>query len=211
MHELFRTLGQQMGLQLVRGILPQSIDNYLNDAIMEVTRQIVLSNAQSVFQDKVTIQNNSVSQVNSVRTLCGKLVSEVLDDVINIDSKTNRIMFYISFAVIFENKIAKARFIEIDKVHDVLNDYCSRASSDYPIITYIGNDSVNDSFQIYSDENKPNKVEVNFIKLPKVVKYSEIEEDRINCDLPEHLHYQVVELAVNKFFNSVGSTAQNVN
>ena len=121
-------------------------------------------------------------------------------------------MFYTSFNLIFEDKTRKARFVEIDKLQDTLNDYCNRASSNYPIITYIGNDSVNDNFEVYSgDKEKPVKAEMNFIKLPKVVKFSEVEEERINCDLPVHTHYQIVELAVNKFFQSVGSTAHNVN
>lgn len=212
MHRLFRTLGQQMGLQLVRAILPESIDAYLNTAIMEYTRTVIASNVQTVFQDKVTVQNNPISQINSVRTLYGRLVSEISDNRIVVDSTSNRIMFYTSFNLIFEDKTRKARFVEIDKLQDTLNDYCNRASSNYPVITYVGNDSVNDNFEVYSgDKEKPVKAEMNFIKLPKVVKFSEVEEERINCDLPVHTHHQIVELAVNKFFQSVGSTAHNVN
>ena len=212
MHRLFRTLGQQMGLQLVRAILPESIDAYLNDAIMEYARTAVASNVQTVYQDKVTVQNNPISQINSVRTLYGRLVSEISNNRVVVDSIANRIMFYTSFNLVFEDKTRKARFVEIDKLQDTLNDYCNRASSNYPIITYIGNDSVNDNFEVYSgDKEKPVKAEMNFIKLPKVVKFSEVEEERINCDLPVHTHYQIVELAVNKFFQSVGSTAHNVN
>ena len=212
MHELFRTLGQQMGLQLVRAILPQSIDNYLNDTIMEVARQSVLNNAQTVYQDKVTVQNNPISQVNSIRTLVGRIVYEISENPVSIDADSNRIMFYTSFSLKFGDKTRKARFIEIDKVDDVLSDYCNRASSEYPVITYIGNDSVNDNFELYfGNKEKPTEIEVNYIKLPATVKYSDIEEERVDCDLPEHLHYRIVELAVDKFFNSVGSTAHNVN
>ena len=42
MHNAFRTFGQAMGLQLVRGILPESIDVYLNAAIIEKCRSILL-------------------------------------------------------------------------------------------------------------------------------------------------------------------------
>lgn len=212
MHRLFRTLGQQMGLQLVRAILPESIDAYLNDAIMEYTRTAIASNVQTVFQDKVTVQNNPISQINSVRTLYDRLVSEISDNRIIVDSTSNRIMLYTSFNVIFRDRSAKARFVEIDKLQDTLNDYCNRASSNYPIITYVGNDTVNDNFNVYfGDKEKPTKVEINFIRLPKVVKYSEVPNEQISCDLPVHTHYQIVELAVNKFFQSVGSTAHNVN
>lgn len=41
MHNEFRTFGQVMGLQLVRGILPESIDVYLNAAINETVRNII--------------------------------------------------------------------------------------------------------------------------------------------------------------------------
>lgn len=201
-----------MGLQLVRAILPESIDAYLNAAIMEYVRTSIASNVQTVYQDKITVQNNPISQINSVRTLYGRLINEVSDNKLVVDATSNRIMLYTSFNTIFEDKSVKARFIEIDKLQDTLNDYCNRASSNYPIITYIGNDTVNDSFDVYSgDEEKPTKVEINFIRLPKVVKYSEVIDEQINCDLPVHTHYQIVELAVNKFFQSVGSTAHNVN
>ena len=33
MHSMFRTLGQQKGMQHVRGILPEEIDDYLNSSI----------------------------------------------------------------------------------------------------------------------------------------------------------------------------------
>ena len=212
MHRLFRTLGQQMGLQLVRAILPESIDAYLNDAIMEYTRTVIASNVQTVFQDKVTVQNNPISQINSVRTLYGRLINEISDNKLAVDAASNRIMLYTSFNVIFGDRSAKARFVETDKLQDTLNDYCNRASSNYPIITYVGNDAVNDNFDVYfGDKEKPTKVEINFIRLPKVVKYSEVPDEQISCDLPVHTHYQIVELAVNKFFQSVGSTAHNVN
>lgn len=210
MHELFRTLGQQMGLQLVRGILPQSIDAYLNDAIMEVVRNIISSNVKTVYQDKITVQNNSISQINSVRTLYAKLVNEVSDNKIDVDSISNRVMFYTSFNIIYEDKTYKARFIEIDKLYDTLNDYCNRASFDYPIITYLGNENDTDKFEVYSGEiKKPTEVEVNFIKLPNVVKYSETEIEKVNCDLPDHLHNLIVETAVNKFFQSISTTVHN--
>ena len=44
MHNEFRTFGQVMGLQLVRGILPESIDVYLNAAINETVRNIISKN-----------------------------------------------------------------------------------------------------------------------------------------------------------------------
>lgn len=206
MHNLFRVLGQQMGLQMVRAILPESIDEYLNDSIMEIVRSIVLTNTQTVFQDRVTVQDNPISELNSIRTLFKQAEITSIPDSYKIDASTKvtYCMFYTSFDVEFDDgKVYKARLVETEKVHSVLNDYCSRASKEHPVITYIGDDI----FKLYTDNNKPISVFVNYIKLPNVVNYNTNE----NCDLPEHLHHQVVENAVNKFFQSVGSTAHNAN
>ena len=47
--------------------------------------------------------------------------------------------------------------------------------------------------------------------MPISVKYDiSNSANSVNCDLPVHLHKDVVELAVQKFFNSVGSTSHNV-
>lgn len=205
MHNLFRVLGQQMGLQKVRAILPESIDEYLNDSIIEITRSIILGNVQTVFQDKVTIQNNPISQLNSIRTLFKQLPFDSINDdyIITINNEIN-LMFYTSIDIIFEDdKVYKARIIETDMVQSVINDYCNRASKEYPIATYIGEDK----FKLYTDNNKPVKVVINYIKLPNKVSFI----NKTNCDLPEHLHHQIVENAVNKFFQSVGSTAHNTN
>ena len=206
MHNLFRVLGQQMGLQKVRAILPESIDEYLNDSIIEITRSIILGNVQTVFQDKVTTQNNPISQLNSIRTLFKQLLFNSINDdyIITVNTKEINLMFYTSIDVKFEDdKVYKARIIETDMVQSVLNDYCNRASKEYPIVTYIGEDK----FKLYTDNNKPVEVVVNYIKLPNKVNFT----DKTNCDLPEHLHHQIVENAVNKFFQSVGSTAHNAN
>lgn len=210
MHQLFRTLGQQMGLQLIRGILPESIDAYLNDATMEVTRNIISSNVSTIFEDKVTLQKNPISQINSVKTLYSRLIINVADNKFSVPI-SNRVMFYTSFDFAFGDKTYKARFIEIDKLFEVLNDYCNGASLEYPVVTYNGEEDGNDIFEVFVGNDKsPDTVNVNIIKLPKKIKYSDTKEERVDCDLPEHLHSYIVEVAVNKYFQSVGSTSHNV-
>ena len=51
MHNVFRTLGQQMGMQLNRGILPESIDIYLNEAIIEKVQVDLLRGVHTALQD----------------------------------------------------------------------------------------------------------------------------------------------------------------
>ena len=69
MHTAFRVMGQQMGLQNMRNILPAEIDVFLNAAIVDETRKAILSNVNTTFNDKVTVQKNTVSPINFVRTL----------------------------------------------------------------------------------------------------------------------------------------------
>ena len=69
MHESFRVLGQQQGMQLVRGILPESIDVYLNNVINSIVREEILANAKTVLQDNVNTQPTALGPTNVLRTL----------------------------------------------------------------------------------------------------------------------------------------------
>ena len=69
MHNKFRTFGQVMGLQLVRGILPESIDVYLNAAINETVRNIISKNVANSLQVGILPQAASITPINALRTL----------------------------------------------------------------------------------------------------------------------------------------------
>lgn len=69
MHSVFRTIGQQMGLQLVRGILPESIDVFLNDVIQEKVQQELLVSTRTVVQENVDSQASAMGGVNILRSL----------------------------------------------------------------------------------------------------------------------------------------------
>lgn len=220
MHTTFRTLGQQMGLQLVRSILPESIDTYLNDAILEWTRNHIINNVSYTYQDKVTTQNNSISQINGVRSLYKQ--RKLLLSKFNIDSGSYSCdllliidsMFYTSFEVIYETKEnnVTCRFIESDKLGQTLKDYCNAPSWDYPIITMYNDNYNNDKVELFigTTDKIPKELVVKYIKLPQIVKLATIVVNNKDCDLPEYCHYEIVELAVNKYFESVGSTSKNV-
>lgn len=211
MHEMFRVLGQQMGLERVRGILEESIDVYLNVAIKEIVSNIVKSNVQTVYKDKITIQDNPISPVNGVSTLYKEL--ETIANIpsgYTIDVVIPNVQYIFGFSVSYPGitNFKQCRFVESDRIGITLDDYCSRPSKKYPIITVVNVDEQSDvyTFRIYSSKGIIEKLRVNYIKTPATVSL----EDNISCDLPEHLHKDVVELAVNKYFQSVGSTSQNV-
>ena len=68
MHNAFRTFGQAMGLQLVRGILPESIDVYLNAAIIEKCRSILYNTVGNSIKIGVLPQSTPISPINSLTT-----------------------------------------------------------------------------------------------------------------------------------------------
>ena len=92
MHNTFRTLGQQMGMQLIRGILPESIDVYLNDVIIEKTQQELLSGVRTALQDNVNTQASTMSPINTFRTLYRSARYSINTDLVNPD--TNKVSFY---------------------------------------------------------------------------------------------------------------------
>lgn len=219
MHLEFRTLGQQMGLQLVRAILPESIDVYINDSIIEWTRKRIISNVDSVYNDRVTIQHNDISPINGVRTLYKTNKVSAIgfaggngSYLVNLQSVDN-VMFYTSFEVNYNvgELPYGCRFIERDKLSNTLRDYCNGASHDYPIVCLYSDDDDNDVAEIYIGEDvTPKELVVHYIAMPDSVKYDVTGETSIDCNLPEYAHHEIVEMAVNKYFHSVGSTNNTV-
>ena len=114
-------------------------------------------------------------------------------------------MLYTHFAVSYDNKtLDDCRIIEAEYLQRTLRDYCNRATKRYPICVSIVKDGKH-SIEIYNgnSNSKPTKVVYNYIKLPAVVKYDEqVIENRVNCDLPDYLHMEIVELAIAYFRDS---------
>lgn len=87
MHNMFRTLGQQMGMQLIRGILPESIDIYINDVIIEKTQLELLNGVRTALQDSVNTQASTMSPINTFRTLYRSARYNINTDDVNPDTK----------------------------------------------------------------------------------------------------------------------------
>lgn len=216
MHILFRTLGQQMGMQLIRGILPESIDDFINDAINMKIRSILIENTTEKNNNKLLI-NNKASTINSLRTLCCK--SKQIDNTKEDDKyiysfNLENVFVYTSFSVKYNeiNKVYNCRIINNDDLENTLNDYCNSASFDYPIISIYNNEN-NSIFELYVNNNKftPKEFYINYIKIPNKVKWNTDINESVNCDLPDYLHNEIVEIAVNKFQQSINIDTNNTN
>lgn len=207
MHQLFRVVGQQMGMQTIRAILPEEIDVFLNMAINEKVREVLLSNVILDEGTKLMINNNP-SPINYIRTLYKQYVVENTMPLSNTFSVTNLdAMYFTSFAVVYSDNIQKGcRLVEPDRINDILMDFCSAPTKNEPVVvmhTTQANDLV---AQVYNNNNDVYKLIVNYISNPIKVAF----DKDISCDLPEYTHNEIVQLAVQKYFNSVGSTTHNV-
>lgn len=241
MHKRFRTIGQAKGLQLVRAVLSESIDEYLNAAMIEKCRSIMVNNASTQFQGKLTNSDNPTSPYNALRTLfreeqftASKAPKGEYYTVVRNHHK-KEVLYYLSVAVeyggrkkvIEDNGNVKndvlfsenprrypCRIIEPDKIYHILNDFCSAPSKEYPCCVI---DSTNSSdrpieFQIYTALNPIYQVYISWIDMPRMMFYDvENEGNDVDCELPDYLHDEIVEIAVNKYFQSVGSTTKQVN
>ena len=215
MHEMFRTVGQQVGMQDVRAILPESIDIFLNIAIVEKVRSIVMENTKTAFPNRVSIQNNFISPVNALRTLYRRKEIPITDITKNVLlNQLDNVFLYTSFAIRYNDNDSeyKCRFIDGDKLEETLNDILNGASWDYPICSMFNDKNISEYLKIFinSNSHKPNAVIIKYITNPAIVKYNNDAAQRVNCDLPDYLHNEIVELAVAKFFKSVTATSQAI-
>lgn len=215
MHEMFRTVGQQVGMQDVRAILPESIDIFINIAIIEKARSIVMENTKTAFPNRVSIQNNFVSPINALRTLYKRKEITITDITKDVQlSQLDNVFLYTSFAIRYDNNDSeyKCRFIDGDKLEETLNDVLNGASWDYPICSMFNGENNSEYLKVFINSNShtPNAIIIKYIANPAVVKFSKNAAECINCDLPDYLHSEIVELAVSKFFKSVTATSQAI-
>lgn len=250
MHNTFRVFGQQMGLQLNRGILPESIDAYINNAITERVRAELFSGVHTALQENAGVQASTMSTINSLRTLYKSYRIRndfTLEDrhvgtnylmymysgvnsyhILNIPTypiketignNTITPMMYLGFSVEYDDNSlgnpTSCRLIGADVLETTLRDYCNGASRDSPIAVLLNGDEGHDQLHLYINSKNTivKYLNIKYVKTPNVVKYDIDINKCVNCDLPEYLHFDIVENAVMKFYKSlgVGLAQQNQN
>ena len=228
MHVLFRTLGQQQGLQLVRGILPESIDEFINEAIVQTARISLMGNAQGS-KDSVTPQYTKISPFNAFHTLfcTEKWPINVTDEGSEIEVRLENVpMCVTNFVIEYKGKKRfDCRVIETERLYQTLNDYLNRASRDYPIVSLVNGKSDKEfTISLFTGDNQKDVTTLitTYIRMPASVKFDEEYYDfiesgedgiipdnkSVNCDLPEHLHRSIVELAVEIWLQTLGLTSK---
>lgn len=222
MHVTFRELAQQMGMQTVRAILSEDIDICLNAAIIEKVRSVVVEHVGFIpANDRIAKQTAATSPINALRTLYKKGVindTNITGDgnevnPFKVSIPNNSIMLFTGFKVSYDsNIIYDCRLIEHEDLGQTLRDFCSRASKDSPIITVLGSKEVIDC-NLYVGRNtytKPKLLQYFYIAEPAKVYYDENDSSkRVDCDLPQYLHMEIVQRAVNTYIKSIYPAANN--
>lgn len=213
MHIAFRTIGQQMGMQMIRGILPESIDVFLNAAQDEKLNTIIHSHVTTEYKDKVSNQDNDTTLTNSLGVLyvttsnLTKNSETSYDDYKSVNFKgiPNKVML-VAASVKYSNsnRYYPCRIMERDKVEFSLNDYCNCATDDFPIAVHLL-----DSVEIYSGKKIANEIKIHYVKNPNRIKYDTDSTKAVDCEFPEHTHIEIVRMAVQLFLQSVAGTSNS--
>lgn len=211
MHLSFRSIGQMMGMQNVRTAFAESIDICLNFAIIHKARRMVVENA-TTSNDYIAKFNADISQLNSLRTLFDKK-NKTIDSLTGEGTKLNPysiilddadVMYYTRFSLSYDGKNTNdCRLLEADYLLRTLDDFCNRPTKKYPACVAINiNNKLN--LELYTGgNNKPTNIIYNYIRKPATVIYNEENsENNVDCDLPEYLHEEIVELAIQYYKSS---------
>lgn len=83
MHVWFRQYAQQMGMQNVRAILPEQIDNLINTATIDTVNEVINYSIGST-NDRVITDNSKIANINALRTLYKvKTIPATTDDTLS--------------------------------------------------------------------------------------------------------------------------------
>ena len=214
---MFKIQGQSKGLDSMRFISNEDIAVYINQAVVNKVRATVMQNAQSKFTDKVSMQDNPLASTNILRNLLMYRDVSVEDTLFgsksgNIDLDV-KVMYYTSFDAVYEHEVVSCRVVDYDKFYQHRNDYCNQASWRTPIVTYLYN---NDNLRIlveYKSKAFPTSRELKTVRVAFVKQPNDFTDNNLSFDyteLPDYVIPEIVEIAVNTYFRSIGATSQQV-
>lgn len=177
MHVWFRQYAQQMGMQNVRAILPEQIDNLINTAIKDTVDEVI-NKSVGTTNDRVITDNAKLANINALRTLyrvktyTPSLESRTIDAYANtpysISSKTifnkEDVLYYVDFSIKYdlgnsrESRLFPIRIIDDSYLADVLNDWILAPRMRTPVMVIYNDDASNSGdtdsiFDIYVGDN----------------------------------------------------------
>ena len=177
MHVWFRQYAQQMGMQNVRAILPEQIDNLINTAIKDTVDEVI-NKSVGTTNDRVITDNAKLSNINALRTLyrvkiytpseASSAISAYANSPYSVSSKTifssENVLYYVDFSIKYdlgdnkESRLFPIRIIDDSYLADVLNDWVLAPRMRTPIMVIYNDDSsdakdIDSKFEIYIGDN----------------------------------------------------------
>ena len=177
MHVWFRQYAQQMGMQNVRAILPEQIDNLINTAIKDTVDEVI-NKSVGTTNDRVITDNAKLANINALRTLYrvktytpsspSSAISGYANSPYSITSKTifstENVLYYVDFSIKYdlgnsnESRLFPIRIIDDSYLADVLNDWVLAPRMRTPVMVIYNDDAssadAKDSkFDIYIGDN----------------------------------------------------------
>lgn len=177
MHVWFRQYAQQMGMQNVRAILPEQIDNLINTAIKDTVDEVI-NKSVGTTNDRVITDNAKLANVNALRTLyrvktyipsvASEVISKYANSPYSVTSKTifssENVLYYVDFSIKYdlgdskESRLFPIRIIDDSYLADVLNDWVLAPRMRTPVMVIYNDDAssadAKDSkFDIYIGDN----------------------------------------------------------
>lgn len=183
MHVWFRQYAQQMGMQNVRAILPEQIDNLINTSTRDTIDEVVRSNVGTT-SDRIITDNAKLANINALRTLYkvktisvsdANMVASYKNDpyVFHSDTIGEGALYYVDFSVKYkitengstsETRWFPIRIIDDAYLADVLNDWVLAPRMRTPAMVVYAKSSTEDNntedstFELYVGENDGNGI-----------------------------------------------------
>ena len=177
MHVWFRQYAQQMGMQNVRAILPEQIDNLINTAIKDTVDEVI-NKSVGTTNDRVITDNAKLANINALRTLyrvkthipsdASSIINTYANSPYSVSSKTifssENVLYYVDFSIKYdlgdrkESRLFPIRIIDDSYLADVLNDWVLAPRMRTPVMVIYNDNSASannaDSiFDIYIGDN----------------------------------------------------------
>lgn len=183
MHVWFRQYAQQMGMQNVRAILPEQIDNLINTSTLDTVDEVINRNIGTT-NDRIINDNAKIANINALRTLY-KVKTIIIKDggsltdyknkpyIFNSTELDDTPLYFVDFAIKYgdrqfdeENKNDieytrwfPIRIIDDSYLADILNDWVLAPRLRTPAMVIYADDIVGDSkFELYTGENEETSV-----------------------------------------------------
>ncbi|WP_291630792.1 hypothetical protein [Clostridium sp.] len=184
MHVWFRQYAQQMGMQNVRAILPEQIDNLINTSTRDIIDEVIKLNVGTT-NDRVITDNAKIANINALRTLYKvKTInienSTTIKDLANkpyiFDSQSLEEvpLYFVDFSIRYSDRILDSgnqqdivytrwfpiRIVDDSYLADILNDWVLAPRMRTPVMviySYDGNNQ-HSTFELYVGENEESSI-----------------------------------------------------